>query len=97
MMNWEKVKTLELTVYSTPWCGDCRRLKRILASQSIAHQEIDIDANPQAAVELKKATGRAAIPYLKLPNEAFVRGWHDESPAGFDERIFFAEIAAALS
>ncbi len=95
-MDWDALRQLELTLYSTPWCGDCRRLKRIFAANQIVYRERDIDAEPEAAEELKRATGRGAIPYVQINGGPMVRGWHVESPMGFDAGRFFAEVAAVL-
>ncbi|MFZ2529938.1 MAG: mycoredoxin [Rhodococcus sp. (in: high G+C Gram-positive bacteria)] len=38
-----------LTMYSTTWCGYCRRLKTQLDANGIAYAEIDIEADPAAA------------------------------------------------
>ncbi|WP_052058841.1 MULTISPECIES: mycoredoxin [Nocardiaceae] len=38
-----------LTVYSTTWCGYCRRLKTQLDEAGITYAEIDIEQNPEAA------------------------------------------------
>ena len=56
-----------VTVYSTSWCGDCRRTKRILNEKGIAYTEIDIDANPAAADQvISWSGGRRVIPTLKI-------------------------------
>lgn len=39
----------ELTMYTTSWCGYCRRLKTALKAVGISWQEIDIEVNPDAA------------------------------------------------
>ncbi|HMS75581.1 mycoredoxin [Gordonia sp. (in: high G+C Gram-positive bacteria)] len=39
----------ELTMYTTSWCGYCRRLKTALKASGIKWQEIDIEVNPDAA------------------------------------------------
>ncbi|MEO9329919.1 mycoredoxin [Gordonia aurantiaca] len=41
--------TGELTMYTTTWCGYCRRLKTALKANGISWQEIDIELNPDAA------------------------------------------------
>ncbi len=38
-----------LTVYSTTWCGYCRRLKTQLDQNGIPYAEIDIESDPAAA------------------------------------------------
>lgn len=40
---------MALTVYSTTWCGPCKRLKMQLSREGIAYTEIDIERNPGAA------------------------------------------------
>jgi mycoredoxin len=38
-----------ITMYSTPWCGYCRRLKGQLDRAGIAYAEVDIEQHPEAA------------------------------------------------
>jgi len=38
-----------MTVYSTPWCGYCVRLKRQLDREGVAYDAVDIEADPAAA------------------------------------------------
>ena len=38
-----------VTMYSTPWCGFCRRLKAQLAREGIEITEINIEQDPAAA------------------------------------------------
>jgi mycoredoxin len=40
---------MALTVYSTTWCGPCKRLKAQLTREGISFDEIDIERNPSAA------------------------------------------------
>ncbi|GGT28353.1 mycoredoxin [Nonomuraea spiralis] len=40
---------MALTVYSTTWCGPCKRLKSQLAREGISFKEIDIERDPAAA------------------------------------------------
>jgi mycoredoxin len=37
------------TMYTTPWCGYCQRLKGQLLREGIAWTEVDIEQNPEAA------------------------------------------------
>ncbi|HEY1345179.1 MAG TPA: glutaredoxin domain-containing protein, partial [Streptosporangiaceae bacterium] len=36
-------------MYTTPWCGYCRRLKGQLAREGIEVTEVDIERDPAAA------------------------------------------------
>ncbi|GLZ81979.1 NrdH-redoxin [Actinorhabdospora filicis] len=38
-----------LTMYSTEWCGYCRRLKTQMDREGIAYEIVDIEADPTAA------------------------------------------------
>ena len=38
-----------VTMYSTPWCGYCRRLKKQLDESGIGYVEIDIEPDPASA------------------------------------------------
>ncbi|MGW4481804.1 mycoredoxin [Rhodococcus triatomae] len=38
-----------LTMYSTTWCGYCRRLKKQLDENGIGYVEIDIEDDPASA------------------------------------------------
>jgi len=60
---------MELTVYSAPWCSDCREAKRWLARHNIAYREINIEEVPGAADEVVKRTGKRAIPQFVLDGQ----------------------------
>lgn len=47
--NTAAENTAALTVYSTTWCGYCRRLKTQLDEAGIEYAEIDIEQNPESA------------------------------------------------
>jgi mycoredoxin len=38
-----------LTMYSTSWCGYCRRLKSQLDREGIGYEVVDIEQDPEAA------------------------------------------------
>nr|WP_115967845.1 mycoredoxin [Rhodococcus sp. (in: high G+C Gram-positive bacteria)] len=42
-------ETAALTIYSTTWCGYCRRLKTQLDEAGIGYAEIDIEEDPKSA------------------------------------------------
>jgi len=45
------------TLYSTPWCGYCHRLKGQLKREGIVFDEVDIEAVPEAALIVEEANG----------------------------------------
>ncbi|MBJ7356459.1 mycoredoxin [Nocardioides sp.] len=45
------------TMYSTPWCGYCHRLKSQLEREGIAFDVVDIEQHPEAAAIVESANG----------------------------------------
>ena len=60
---------MEVIVYSSAWCRDCREAKSFLERHKIAYQEIDIEAVPGAAQEVIARTGKRAIPQFVINGE----------------------------
>lgn len=46
-----------ITMYTTPWCGFCKRLKSQLGRADITVEEIDIEQEPQAAEYVMRVNG----------------------------------------
>lgn len=46
-----------VTMYSTTWCGYCRRLKTQMDSEGIAYVEVNIEEDPAAAAFVEQANG----------------------------------------
>ncbi|MER8231573.1 glutaredoxin domain-containing protein [Streptomyces sp. NPDC101490] len=46
-----------VTMYSTTWCGYCRRLKSQMEREGIAYTEINIEQDPDSAAFVEKANG----------------------------------------
>ncbi|MBH0121868.1 mycoredoxin Mrx1 [Rhodococcus sp. HM1] len=60
------METPALTMYSTTWCGYCRRLKTQLDANGIAYTEIDIEADPAAAEFVGSVNGgNHVVPTVK--------------------------------
>jgi glutaredoxin len=56
-----------LTVYSSAWCPDCRRAKRVLEEAQAPFDEVDIDQDTQAeSVVLERSGGRRVVPTLRF-------------------------------
>jgi mycoredoxin len=58
-----------VTMYSTPWCGYCVRLKRALEREGIEFDEVDIDKDTAAAdFVMAQNGGNATVPTIVLPD-----------------------------
>ena len=53
------------TMYSTPWCGYCHRLKSQLDREGITYDVVDIEQQPEAALIVEQANnGNQTVPTL---------------------------------
>lgn len=58
-----------IIMYTTPWCGYCRRLKRQLSAEGIDFAEIDIEAEPDAAAIVERVNdGNQTVPTVIFPD-----------------------------
>jgi len=59
----------ELTMYSTPWCGYCTRLKRQLDREGISYIDVDIERDPQSADYVMSVNGgNQTVPTVVMPD-----------------------------
>lgn len=76
----------ELTMYTTVWCGYCRRLKAQLDRAGITFREVDIERDPTAAEFVASANGgNHTVPTVLMADGALL-----VNPS-------IAEIAAAIA
>ncbi|MGC5346154.1 glutaredoxin domain-containing protein [Streptomyces sp. DT24] len=56
-----------VTMYSTTWCGYCRRLKGQMDREGIPYTEINIEHDPASAAFVEKANGgNQTVPTLRI-------------------------------
>jgi len=56
-------------MYTTPWCGFCRNLKKQLARDGIEMTEVDIEQDPAAAEFVMSVNGgNQTVPTVVLPD-----------------------------
>ena len=78
--------TDKITVYSTPWCGYCKRLKTQLDREGIEYLEVDIEQDPEAAKHVMAVNnGNQTVPTVVYPD-----GSTATNPS-------FAQVKAALA
>jgi glutaredoxin len=57
----------QIILYSTSWCGVCKKAKKFLKERGLAFIELDVEKNEEAARELKVKSERANIPLGSVP------------------------------
>jgi mycoredoxin len=80
----------EVTMYSTSWCGYCRRLKLQLDQAGIAYDEIDIERVPDAATFVEGVNGgNQTVPVIRYPDDTTAT-----NPSLAEVQAALAELAA---
>lgn len=58
-----------VVMYSTTWCGYCRRLKTQLTGAGIPFTEVNIETEPEAAELVERVNeGNQTVPTLVFPD-----------------------------
>lgn len=61
-----------ITIYSTNWCPDCRRVKFFLQQRGVAFHEVNIEEVPEAEdIVLRANHGLRKVPTLKVGERYF--------------------------
>ena len=78
-----------VTMYCTPWCGFCRRLKSQLAREGIEVVEVDIEQDPAAADYVMSVNGGMQM----VPTVLFADGTALTNPSAGQVRERLAALA----
>lgn len=58
-----------ITIYGTPWCGDCRRALRVLDQHSAQYTYIDISNDDTARTYVEQVNnGYRSVPTILFPD-----------------------------
>lgn len=80
-----------ITIYTTPWCGDCRRAKQFLKERGVAFDEVNVDESEEAEqLVLRVNNGRRKVPTIEVEGRFFAC-----SP--FDPRQLAEELKIPLN
>lgn len=61
----------QVTMYSTTWCGYCRRLKLQMDRAGIAYREVDIERDQDAARFVEGVNGgNQTVPVVRFSDES---------------------------
>ncbi len=78
-----------VVMYTTPWCGFCRRLKNQLAREGIEVREVDIERDPAAADYVMSINGGNQT----VPTVVFQDGTALTNPSAAQIREHLRELA----
>lgn len=58
-----------VTMFSTTWCGYCRRLKAQMDAAGLSYTEVNIEEHPEAAAYVEQVNGgNQTVPTLVFPD-----------------------------
>ena len=61
-----------ITMYTTPFCGDCRRAKQFLKERGVAFDEVNVDESEEAEqLVLRVNNGRRKVPTIEVQGRFF--------------------------
>ena len=59
----------QITVYGTPWCGDCKRALRVLDQHRASYQYINIESDDRARSYVEQVNrGSQSVPTIIFPD-----------------------------
>ena len=59
----------QVTMYSTTWCGYCRRLKLQMDQAGVEHRVVDIEHDAEAAAFVESVNGgNQTVPVIRFPD-----------------------------
>ena len=70
-----QVAQLDVVLYSTAWCGYCRKAREFFAANGIRYVEYDIEKNPAAFSEHRRPGGRG-VPLITVGDDV-VKGYNE--------------------
>lgn len=62
----------KVTVYSTPTCPFCIRVKQFLKESNVQFEDIDVSENEEKAQEMISRSGQMGVPVIEIDNEMVI-------------------------
>jgi glutaredoxin 3 len=79
---------MRVTMYTTPWCGYCRRAKALLETRDVPFEEVDLDDDPAFRQRLFDLTGGWTVPQIVVdgrPIGGYAELWRLDREGRIDE------------
>ena len=65
-------RKVPVVMYSTAWCGVCKRARAYFERERIPFQELDVDKNTQARADYLALNPRRSVPTIKIGDEVVI-------------------------
>lgn len=79
-------RRVPVVMYSTTWCGVCKRARAYFEQKGISFEERDVDEDPRARAEYERLNPRRSVPTIKIGDQVVV---------GFSPRAVESALDAA--
>jgi glutaredoxin len=63
-------------MYSTSWCGYCKKAKAFFRGQGVSVTEYDVETDKAAAIRMKRLSGGKSVPFVVI-GDAKIRGYNE--------------------
>jgi glutaredoxin-like YruB-family protein len=63
---------MKVTVYSTPTCPYCKRVKDFLEENSIEFTDVDVAGDKEKAKEMIEKSGQMGVPVIDIDGEMII-------------------------
>jgi glutaredoxin 3 len=80
-------------MYTTSWCGFCRRARRLFEAKGVAFTDIDVEVTDGARAEMEQRSGRTSVPQIFIGGKHL--GGYDDVKALDDRGELDPLLAAA--
>jgi glutaredoxin-like YruB-family protein len=67
-----------IKVYSTKTCPWCTKVKEYLEGKKVVFENVDVQTNREAAMEMVRKTGQMGVPVTQI-GEKFIVGYNPEA------------------
>lgn len=64
--------TKDVTIYTTPTCGYCKKAKAYFAENDIEYTEHDVSSDKEAAQEMVEESGQKGVPVIMIDDQIVV-------------------------
>lgn len=69
-------RTPKVEMYSTSWCGYCKKAKAFFRGQGFSVTEYDVETDKSAAIRMKRLGGGKSVPFVVI-GDAKIRGYSE--------------------
>ena len=69
MSDLYEMKPSTIVMYSTTWCGDCKRAKKFFDKQKVAYIDVDIEKDEKGLAFMREINdGARVVPTILFPD-----------------------------